>query len=847
VAPTLVNTVAFATDGGQQKRRTTRIPIGPWRFAITKTTNDTIMLETTWHDLRYAVRGLRRTPGFATASLASLTIGIGASIAIFTVTDNVLVRPLPYHDPSHVVMIWAANRQLGQEHSPVSLANYLEWRLQASGFESVAAFRQVPSVLTVGGRVEELSKQLVTAELLPMLGVSPIRGRLFTATEDRPASETVLLISYRLWQEWFGGDESVIGRRVQVNATPRTIVGVLPRGFYFRDRAVDLWEPIGLTPSKDVQRMQARALLCVARIRRGATLEQARAHLSALGSRPESAVAATDKEWTVNVEPLQESLTRDIKAPLLILLAAVGLLLIVACANLAGLLLARHAARHSEMSVRTALGAGRQRVIRLLLTESVVIALTASAIGLLLARWLVQGFVALAPVSIVHGLPVSIDWRIVGVAVGLSFASAVMCGVVPALIATGRTLVPALRQDGRTTTTGHSRFRSRLVSAEVALTLILVTGAVLLFRSFLGLQAVEPGIAASNVLTFRVFIPAARYQELPRRTQFFARAIADIERLPGVRAASAISHLPFIGSAPQARVRIDGALPASSGEGAPATMRTVMPGYFGTMGIPIRDGRDFGPSDNSAGAPQRFIVNQEFVRRYVAGERAVGKVIRVHVADGSGGEIIGVVGDVVEGSLNSQPAPTLYQIHQPLGYTTMIFVVRSDGHPLALVEPIRRLVIRLDPSVPVSSVRTMEQILGETYARQRFAALLLSSFAAAALLLAAVGIYGVVEYSVSQRTHEIGVRVALGAGRAAIVRLILGAVVRMVAWGLAAGVVGAASVSGLLEKLLFGISPHDVTTFVVVPVLLAMVALLASSVPLFRAVRIMPTRALRQD
>jgi putative ABC transport system permease protein len=838
----------MSADVAQQKGRITRIRCtNPRRFSVhQERSTTTIMIETTSQDVRYALRGLRRAPGFTIASLASLTIGIGASLAIFTVTDNVLMRPLPYHDPSRLLMIWRGNRHLGVEHSPVSLADYLGWRSQADAFDAVAAFRQGPSVLAVGDRVEELSKQLVTAELLPLLGVTPIRGRLFTAAEDHPGSETVLLISYRLWQEWFGGDESVIGRRVQVNATPRTIIGVLPPGFHFRDRAVDLWEPLGVTPSQDAQRMHARGLLCLARIRRNASLELVRTRMSAIGSRPDSTVAEFNKEWTVNVEPLQESLTRDIKAPLVVLLAAVGLLLVVACANVAGLLLARQGARHREMSVRAALGAGRWRAIRLLLTESVVIALTASAIGLLLARWLVQGFVALAPVSIVHGVPVSIDSRTVGIAVALAFASAVMCGVVPALIATGHTLVPALRQVGRTATTGSSGLRSGLVSAEVAVTLILLAGAMLLFRSLLGLQAVDPGIVASNLLTFRVFIPAARYQELPRRTQFFARAIADIERLPGVRSASAISHLPFDGTAPQIRVHIDGALPPSSSEGAPATMRTLMPGYFGTMGIPIREGRDFGASDNSAGAPQRLIVNQEFARRYFAGEQAVGKHIGFHGTDGSG-EIIGVVGNVIEGSVDSQPVPTVYQIHAPLGYTAMMFVVRSNSHPLTLVEPIRRVVVRLDPSVPVSSVRTMDGILGETYARQRFSALLLTAFAAAALLLAAVGVYGVVAYSISQRTHEIGIRVALGAAPGNIVRLILGAVIRMVAWGLAAGIVGAASVSGLLEKLLFGIRPHDFTTFLVVPVLLTTVALLASAVPTLRAASMAPTRALRQE
>jgi putative ABC transport system permease protein len=804
------------------------------------------VIEAIWHDVRDALRRLWRSPGFAVTSLTSLAVGLSASIAIFSVADHLLIRPLPYKDPSRVVMIWAVNRQLGDEHAKISAANYLNWRSQERLFESVAVFREGPSVLAAGGRVEELRKQLVSADLLPLLGVTPIRGRLFSAAEDRPADDTVLLISYRVWQVWFGGAEDIIGRRVQVNSTPRTIVGVLPPGFYFRDRTVDLWEPLGLNVSQDERRMQARGLFCVARIRRDNTRSQVQAQLTSMAAELEQTAPEFNRGWTVDAEPLQDAAVRDVRTPIVVLLAAVGLLLVVACANVAGLLLSRHADRHREMSVRVALGAGRSRIVRLLLIEGLVVTSIACAIALGLARWLVQGLVAIAPESLVSGAPVSIDWRVVAVGVAMSFASAVACGLVPALLATGRALVPAVRQDTRTTT-GSGRLRSGLVSVEVALTVVLLVGGTLLFRSFLGLQSVDPGIAASHVLTFRVFIPAARYQELPRRTQFFARAIADIERLPAVRSASAVSHLPFDGSAPQVKVSVDRLVSPSSGEGAPVTMRTVMPGYFRTLDIPLRDGRDFEPSDNTPDAPRRFIVNDEFRRRYFANAPALGKRLRLQIGDGADGEIIGVVANVKEGSLDSRPAPTVYAIHEPSGYTAMMVVVRSNGDPLSLVEPIRRLVARLDPAEPISVVRTMESILANTYARQRFSALLLTGFATAALLLAAVGIYGILAYSVVQRTREIGIRVALGAGPGRIIRLVLSGVVRTVGSGLVAGLIGAVFLSGALERLLFGISAHDVMTFVVVPVVLATAALLASLVPTLRAIRLEPTLALRKE
>jgi putative ABC transport system permease protein len=805
-------------------------------------------LDSTVQDLKYAVRGLWRSPGFSAAAVLSLALGLGGSIAIFTVVDNLLLRPLPYRDPGGLVMLWENNIRRSALFNVISPANYLNWKAQSDVFETMSAFLTVRSVLSDGSRVEELGRQAMTADLLPSLGVQPIRGRLFTADEDKPGRDSVLLISYRLWQNWFGGDENIVGRKVQIDSTSREIIGVMPPGFYFRDRDVDMWAPLGLDPSRDYFRTAGRYLLACGRLKPGVKAVQAQSQLDVVAKRLEAANPEFDKNWGVTVEPLRDSLVRDVKPSLLILLGAVGLLLAVACSNVANLLLARCVSRRREIAVRASLGAGRWRVIRQLITESMVVGLAGGLIGLLLARWEVLGLLELAPKDMTRSAGIQIDLRVILGAFALSLLTGIIFGLAPALVASRGKLAGAMQKDSRSSIGGGGRLRDWLVGAEVALSIVLLAGAGLLFRSFVRLQSVDPGLDASHMLTFQVSIPAARYPEVHKRTQFYQRLLEEIERLPGVRSASAVSYLPFNGLASGTWVGIGGRPPAKPGEELSGTIRTVMPGYFRTMGIPIRSGRDFTEADNLEKAPFRFIVNETFVRKYLPGEQPLGKTVNADMDNVNPfGEIIGVVGDVREGSLDQEPSPTVYYPLEHLSYASMVVVARTEGDPSAIAEASRRIVLDIDPAQPISNVRTMQAVLGETMARNRFSMVLLAAFSVCALMLAAVGIYGVLAYSVSERTREIGIRVALGANPVTISLMVLKAGGRMVLIGMAAGLAGALASAGVLSKLLYSVPPRDPFTFVIAPVVLTTVALLAAYVPARRAAKLEPMAALRTE
>ncbi|HEV3200416.1 MAG TPA: ABC transporter permease [Bryobacteraceae bacterium] len=808
----------------------------------------TMWLETTLRDIQYALRGLRHNPGFAITAIVSLTLGVGASLSIFAVADGLLLRPLPFRDPDRIVMVWERNIRLkGVDHNPISPANYFDWKKQNEVFESMAAFGDGRAVLSDRDRVEELQNRFATADLLPMLGVQPLRGRFFTAQEDTPTAPNTLVISYRLWQSWFGGDEGVIGRTVQLRSRPATIIGVLPPLFYFRDRNIDLWEPIGFDPARDYRATGGRGPSAAARLKPGVTLERAQAEMTAIALRLEAAYPQ-NKNWTVNLEPLRDSMVREVKTSIRVLLGAVGLLLLVACANVANLLLARYTSRRREIAVRMAIGAGRGRVIRQLITESAVLSLAGGVLGLALARVAVKGLLAMAPQDMARNALVSVDLRVAWLAFALCALTGILFGLAPSLVASRDGLSHGLREAARSSVGGGLRLRSVLVAAEVALSLVLLAGAGLLFRSLAGLQGVEAGLDPKGLMTFRLSLPSPRYPDSPHRTQFFAKALDEIRRLPGVRSASAVSYLPFDGMPAATDVYIGGRPKPRPGEGIGAVIRTVMPGYFQTMGIPIKSGRDFVPADNNPQSPYRFIVNETFARRYLTGEEPLGKSISAWMGDENPfGEIIGVVGDVKEGALDQEPTPTVYYIRVHIDYSGMVFVVRTFQDPLAVAEPVRRIMRSLDSALPVADIRTMDSIVAETFSRQRFSALLLIAFSAVSLLLASVGIYGVLAYSVTERTREIGVRMALGAEPGRITALVISGAVSIVIPGIVAGVAGAMALTGLLRTLLFGVQPHDTLTFVMASVVLAVVALAAAYVPARRASRLMPLDALRME
>lgn len=791
-------------------------------------------IETTGQDLRYALRGLKRSPGFAATAILSLALGIGASVSIFTVADNLLLRPLPYPEASRLMILWEGNKTHNFKRNVVAPANYLDWKAQNDVFESMAVFQDGRTVLTDGSRADELGALSASAELLPMLGVQPFRGRRFTAEDDRAAigSDQIVLISYRLWQTWFGGDEGIVGRTVQISSQPRTIVGVLPPGFSFELRDIDLWEPLGLDPARDYRKTSGRYLLSIARLKPGVTEARAQSEMTAIASRLETAYPAFNTNWSVQVESLRDALVQEVRPSLIALLCAVGLLLAVACANVANLLLARFASRRQEMAVRASLGAGRWRVVRQLLTESVLLGLVGGTVGIVLAKWAVTGMLALAPAQLTRSLSISMDQRIVVFALGLSLLTGIVFGLIPAL----------------TTTRARSNARrwslhGYLIGAEVALSVVLLVGAGLLFRTMLHLQAVDPGLNAPGVLTFRVRLPDSQRNI---STQFFAQMIDRIEQLPGVRSASAVSYMPFDGGPSGTTVTIGGRPAPRPGEEPSADVRTVMPGYFQTLGIPLKQGRDFTAADNVPGAPPRFIVSEAFVRKYLRNEDPLSKTISVYMArDNPYSEIIGVAGDVRQDSLDKEPAPAVYYVHTNLKYTNMVFAARVDGDPLALAGPVRRIIREMDPALPMAGVRTLDEIVGQTIARQRFAAMLLVGFSLAALVLASVGIYGVLAYAVSERTREVGIRLAVGADPARIVALILGSGARMAGAGTAIGVFGALALSYLLKTLLFGVSTRDPMTFVAVPLILMTIALMAAWLPARRASKIDPMQALR--
>jgi putative ABC transport system permease protein len=834
----------------EQARREALVRFGGMEAAreSVRETSRLLWVETTWQDLRYALRGLRLNPGFAATAMLSLALGIGASVAIYTVADNLLLRPLPYPEEQQLVMLYETNPHRGFQHNVISPANYFDWKAQSSSFSAIGGFFDFHVILGDGKRTEEVDAQAVSGEVLPVLEVKPIRGRLFTMQEDKDDAH-VSVISYRLWQSWFGGDESVIGRQLQVNARPFTVIGVLPADFYFNTRSSDVWLTLGLNPADNLRKTQGRWMWAVARLKPGVPLRQARAEMSGIAQRLEGAYPEFNKGWGVDVEPLRDSFVGPVKTSLLVLLGAVTLLLCVACANVANLLLARYSTRRREIAVRGALGAARGRLIRQLLTESVILGLVGGVLGVGLAYFSVEGLVALAPRELTRSVQINFDLRIVLFAFLLSVGTSIFFGLAPALVASHGDLNCALHEENRLSTGSGNRMRGWLVALEIACSVALLAGAGLLFRTMMGLQAVDPGLDTHNVLNFRVTLPRQRYSKPQQRIEFFARATEKLSQLPGVLSASAISYLPFNGMAAGTRVNIQGQPPAKPGEEIVATIRTVLPGYFRTMGIPLKRGRDFTAADDVESTPHRFIVSEAFARKYLPDEEPLGKQISAWMDEKENpfGEIVGVVGDVREGTLDKEPTPTVYYIHSHLDYGEMVFVLRAETDPLTLARPARRIIQELDPELPVSQLRTMETVVRQTFSRQEFSAVLLAGFSLASLLLAAIGIYGLLAYSVTQRTREIGVRVALGAEPGSIVRLIVGNGARLIITGALAGLAAALALSGVMKSLLFGIGPRDPLTFIAAPAVLVAVALIAAYVPARRAARVSPMEALRTE
>jgi putative ABC transport system permease protein len=797
-------------------------------------------------DLRHGARLLVRTPGFAAIAIAALAIGIGANTAIFSVVNTLLIQPLPYHDADRLAIVWEHNIPRDKKNNVVAPANFLHWREMNQGFADLAAVSSTFDVtLTGAGDPEEVPTQLVTAEVFPILGVRPAIGRGFTPEEIRPGSR-VVMISDRLWKRRFSGDPGILERPIVSGGTPYTVIGVMPPGFSFLDRNVDVWQPFGFTAQTRTPR--GRSIQVIGRLKPDVTFARAQEDMTRVASELTRRFPDFNTGWTARVVPLRDQLTGDVRPALLVLAGAVTFVLLIACANVANLLLARATARQRELAVRAALGAARGRLIRQLLAESLVLSVAGGITGLLLAWWALNFLRAV----VAERLPiqrlemVGIDGWVLVFTLGASVFCGLVFGVVPALTAAGPSLNDALKEGGRTGSVSRgNRTRSAFVIVEIALALVLLVGAGLLMRSFKLLLDVDPGFDPARTVTMRLSLPSSRYGGDGQRAQFFDRFFQQVDALPGVQASGSISWLPLAGGGAATSMEIVGQPKPPKGQEPVADVRVISHEYLKAMGVPLLKGRLFNEQD-AADAKGRVVINDTMARRHWPGQDPIGKRVRI-AWDDLEDEVIGVVGDVKHAGLHGEIRAMTYWPFQRSPYGTMTIAVRTAGEATSVVNAIAGVVRQMDPDLVFANVRTMEEVVARSVAERRLTMLLLTVFAGAALLLAAVGIYGVIAYSVTQRTQEIGIRMALGAQRGDVLRMIVGQAMALTLTGILIGGVGALLLTRLMTGLLFNVEPGDPLTFLAVAVVLGIVAACASYVPGRRATRVDPVIALRAD
>jgi predicted permease len=796
-------------------------------------------------DLRYGVHMLIQKPGFTLIAVLALALGIGANTAIFSVVNAVLLRPLPYDEPERLVMVWGTTPNIPKE--TVSLPDFADWRDQNGVFEGMTAMQFTSFNLTGGDDPERLIGARVTGEFLPVLRATPALGRGFLPEEDRPGAERVALLSHSLWQRRFAGDAGIVGRTIELNNQGHTIVGVLRENFRLPSLNAQVFTPLAMNPADAGRRMDFLAAL--ARLKPGVSPEAAEAELKTIASRLEQQYPETNAGWTVFVIPLHEEVVGTARPALLALLGAVACVLLIACANVANLLLARAATRQKEIAIRAALGAGRRRLFRQMLLESVPLSMLGGALGFLLAVWGTDALLALAPSGLPRLGEVSVDAGVLGFTVALSLVTGSLFGLAPGLLISKTNPNEALKEGGRESAGGgRHRVRGALVAAQLGLALVLLVGMGLMLRSFQRLQQVDPGFNPEGLLTARVTLPPARYGEPSQVAAFFAQLVARAGSLPGVQSASAVNALPVDGGGPFLSFAEEGAPEPLPGQTPDANIRVVGAEYFRTMGIPLLRGRLLAGQD-ADGAPRAIVVNETMARRHWPNEEPIGRRIAFDGEQGNPAwrEIVGVVADIKHEGLGSDEVPAAYVPHAQRPGASMAIVLRASGDPKGLVSALRGEVQALDRNLPVYSVTTMDEVMSSSVASQRFGLLLLGIFAGVALVLAAVGIYGVMSYTVAQRTHEIGVRMALGAGRRDVMRMIVWQGMALALVGLAAGALVAGAVGRLLSSMLFEVSPADPAAFLGASVVLALAALLACFVPARRATKVDPMVALRAD
>ncbi|HLN97217.1 MAG TPA: ABC transporter permease [Pyrinomonadaceae bacterium] len=823
-------------------------------------------MQKVWQDLRYGIRMLLKNPGITFVVILALALGIGANTAIFSVVDAVLLRPLPYPESDRLVFLNETSKAM--DEISISYPNFTDWRNQNHVFEKIGVYNRGSYNLTGAGEAERIITGQVSADMFAALRANPALGRLFTNDEDKPGAAPVVLLSYPLWQRRFGGQASILKQPLTLNGKSYTVIGIMPKDFQFPSR-VEMWVPVGQLSGEPSwqQRGNHPGLYGVARLKPGVSFEQAKAEMDTIGANLEKQYQDSNAGNGIGIRPLLELFVSEIRRALWVLFAAVAFVLLIACANIANLLLARAQSRQKEMAIRSAMGAGRWRIARQLLTESVLLALLGGTLGMLFARWGIDLILYISPDAIPRAREISLDWRVLAFTIGLSFVTGILFGLVPALQAGVVDVHETLKETGRGTS-GRHWLRSSLVVAEVATTLVLLVGAGLMIRSFYRLQKVDPGFSYDHLTSFSVSLPRKKYAGPEQREQFYNRLLENLRTLPGVEASAAASGLPLGNNGWQTSFTIDGQPPPPREQTPLMEACLVTPDYFKAMNIPLKSGRVFDSHDDRSAlvgkdlsqlkederevaALNSIVIDEEFARRYWHNEDAVGKRIRL----GGGTDpktpvltVLGVVGRVkMEGLSQDSKRVQGYFPFSQIPNDDMTVIIKAAGDPNQLIAAVRQQVKVIDPDQPIYSIRTMDDIRAESVAPERLNLTLLTIFAGIALVLAIVGTYGVMSYSVTQRTHEIGIRMAIGAQPRDVFRMVVRQGMMLALIGVGCGLLGAFGLTRLMTSMLFGVEPTDPATFTAIAVLLTGVALVACYVPGRRATRVDPVVSLRYE